>query len=398
MADKGGDRVTAERSVAAAGEQDRPASGEVTTPTIRSRNALGGTSLPDPRGDGRAGSADAAQEQPRAANAGPLTEDEVTEWIGTAGKSPEAAPEIAPGVAPEATPDVAPDAEPESASWMGAGLAALIVIPALVIGSLTVVAVRHFTGTRAPSSTAAGPEAAARGQAAAWVAQQVRRGVPVSCDQVMCAALEARGLPARDLLVLGPISSDPRSSAVVVETGAVRALFGTSLDRAWAPAVLASFGSGPAGITVRVVASHGAVAYQTALAGDMAAARAAGARLLADRRITVQASARSQLTGGLVDLRLLSALTALSRHLPVSVVGFGNAGPGVSAGVPLRYADLSTTSPAGGLTQAGYARSVRSVLGGLDTSFRPARTVTVARPGGQAVLRVEFTAPSPLQA
>jgi hypothetical protein len=389
--------VTAERSVAAAHEQDRPTGGEVTTPSVRSRNGLGGTSLPDPRGGGRAGSADAAQERPRAANAGPLTEDEVTEWIGTAGKSPEAAP------------DVAPDAEPESASWLGAGLAALIVIPALVIGSLTVVAVRHFTGTRAPSATAAGQEvatrheAAVRGQAAAWVVQQVTRGVPVSCDQVMCAALEALGLPARDVLVLGPISRDPRSSAVVVETGAVRALFGTSLDRAWAPAVLASFGSGSAGITVRVVASHGAVAYQTALAGEMAAAKAAGARLLADRQITVQTSARSQLIGGLVDLRLLSALTALSRHLPVSVVGFGNVGPGMSAGVPLRFADLNPTaptgraSPAGGLTQAGYARSVRSALSGLDTSFRPARTVPVVLPDGRAVLRVEFTAPSPLQ-
>jgi hypothetical protein len=381
--------VTAERSVAAR-ELDRPAGGEVTTPSVRSGNGLGGTSLPDPRGGGRAGSADATQERVRAANAGPLTEDEVTEWIGTAGTSPEAAP----GVAPEATPDV----EPESASWLGAGLAALIMIPALVIGSLTVVAARHFTGTRAPSAAAAGHEAAVRGQAAAWVAQQVRRDVPVSCDQVMCAALKARGLPARDLLVLGPISSDPRSSAVVVETGAVRALFGTSLDRAWAPAVLASFGSGSASITVRVVASHGAVAYQTALAGDMAAAKAAGTRLLADRRTTVQASARSQLTGGLVDLRLISALTALSRHLPVSVVGFGNVGPGGSAGIPLRYADLSTTSPAGGLTQAGYARSVRSALSGLDTSFRPVRTVLMVRPDGQAVLRVEFTAPSPLQA
>ena len=310
------------------------------------------------RPGGRAGSADPAQERPRAANAGPLTEDEVTEWIGTAGKSPEAAPGVAPGAAP--------DAEPESASWLGAGLAALIVIPALVIGSLTVVAVRHFTGTGGAQRRRGPPrrtrhEAAVRGQAAAWVAQQVSRGVAVSCDQVMCAALEARGLPARDLLVLGPLSPDPRSSAVVVETGAVRALFGTSLDRAWAPAVLASFGSGSAGITVRVVASHGAVAYQTALAGDMAAAKAAGARLLADRRISVQTSARAQLTEGLVDLRLMSALTALSRHLPVSVVGFGNVGPGVSAGVPLRYADLSpATSPASqaGQTQAGYARSV----------------------------------------
>ena len=133
----------------------------------------------------------------------------------------------------------------------------------------------------------------------------------------------------------------------------------------------------------------------------MAAAKAAGARLLADRRITVQTSARSQLTGGLVDLRLLSALTALSRHLPVSVVGFGNVGPGVSAGVPLRYADLNPSpanpaNQAGGQTQAGYARSVRSALSGLDTSFRPTRTVPMVLPDGQAVLRVEFAAPSPL--
>jgi hypothetical protein len=355
--------VIAERSVAAGREQNRAAGGEVTTPSV---------------------------------HAGPLTEDEVTEWIGTAGKSQEAAPGVAPGVAP--------DAEPESASWLGAGLAALVVIPALVIGSLTVVAVRHFTGTGSPPSAAAAGreaatrhEAAVRGQAAAWVAQQVSPGVAVSCDQVMCAALEARGLPSRDLLVLGPRSPDPRSTAVVVETGAVRALFGTSLDRAWAPAVLASFGSGSAGITVRVVASHGAVAYQTALAGDMAAAKAAGARLLADRRIAVQTSARSQLTGGLVDLRLMSALTALSRHLPVSVVGFGNVGPGVSAGVPLRYADLSPTTPTSQVSpQAGYARSVRSALSGLDTSFRPVRTVPVVLPDGQAVLRVEFAAPSPL--
>jgi len=403
MTDKSGDREPPQRfhgdARAATSPSGSPVApvlsgGEVTTPSVRSRNGLGGTSLPEPRGGGPAGSADAEQDRPRAANTGPLSEDEVTEWIGTAGKSLDAAP------------DLAPEAEPESASWLGAGLAALIVIPALVIGSLTVVAVRHFTGTWSGSAAPARQEAATRheaairGQAGAWVAQQVSRDVTVSCDRVMCAALEARGLPARDLLVLGPLSRDPSSSAVVVETGAVRALFGTSLDRAWAPAVVASFGSGAAGITVRVVASHGAVAYQTALAGDMAAAKAAGARLLAEPRISVQTSARSQLTAGLVDLRLLSALTALSRHLPVTVVGFGNAGPGVSAGVPLRYADLTPLTPltlASPLTpEAGYARSVRSALSGLDTSIRPVRTVPVVLPDGQAVLRVEFTAPSPL--
>jgi hypothetical protein len=85
-------------------------------------------------------------------------------------------------------------------------------------------------------------------------------------------------------------------------------------------------------------------------------------------------------------------------------VGFGNVGPGVSAGVPLRYADLIPTSQTNqaaaqaqaGQTQAGYARSVRSALSGLGTSFRPVRTVPVVLPDGQAVLRVEFAAPSPL--
>ena len=338
----------------------------------------------------------------RVRNAGPVAEDEVTEWLGTTGKSPEAAPPgvTPPGAAAEAGTGSASDAEPESASWLGAALAALIVIPALVIGSLAVVAVRHFTATPQNSPVGAAParhDAVIRGEAAAWVAQQVSRGVAVSCDQAMCAALEARGFPQHDLLVLGPVSLDPRHSEVVVETSAVRALFGTSLDQAWAPAVLASFGSGSAGITVRVVAAHGTVAYQTALASELAAGKAAGARLLADRRISVPAAPRAQLMAGLVDLRLLSALTTLSRHLPVSLVDFGNIGPGASAGIPFRFADLSQASQVAGLTQAAYVRSVRSDLDGLRTTFRPVRMLPVVLPDGQAVLRVEFTAPSPLQ-
>jgi hypothetical protein len=326
------------------------------------------------RSGAAARAAGVTQEPPHIPNAGPVTEDEVTEWIGTAGKSL----------------DAVPDAEPESASWLGAGLAALIVIPALVIGSLAVVAVRHMAGTRGsdPVSTApARHEAAVRQDAVAWVAQQVSRGVAVSCDQAMCAALQAHGFARHDLLVLGPVSPDPRHSAVVVETPVVRALFGTSLDQAWAPAVLASFGSGSAGITVRVVAAHGTVAYQTALASELAAGKAASAKLLADRRISVPPAARAQLTAGLVDLRLLSALTALSRHQPVSIVEFGTAGPGASPGMPLRFADLD----AAGQVAAGE----RAYLSGLGNGLRPDRMVSVVLPDGQAVLRVEFTAPSP---
>ncbi len=314
--------VTAERSQAAAREQDRSGSSEVNTPSVRS--SLGEA--------GRDAEPDRAVQPVRAANAGPVTEDEVTEWLGIAGKSASAA---TPGAAgPE------PDAEPESASWLGAGLAALIVIPALVLGSLSVVAIRHLTGMRGsgpPSAAPARHEAAVRAEAAAWVAQQVSPGVTVSCDQAMCAALAARGFPRRDLLALGPVSPDPRHSTVVVETAAVRALFGTSLDLAWAPAVLASFGSGPAGITVRVIASHGAAAYETVLVADLAARKAAGTALLKDRRISIPAPARAQLAAGLVDMRVLPALTGLSRHEPVSLVDFGNSGPGASPGSPAPF-------------------------------------------------------------
>ena len=413
--------ATAERPAAAVREQDRPTVGEVTTPSVRT-----GISLDQPRRAAEPGRAEPdrtaepgrAVRPARTPNAGPVAEDEVTEWLETAGRSPSAtgakAPPGAgpshpgprleagrPGAGEPRSAAAGPD-QPGPAGWLGAGIAALIVIPALVIGSLAVVAVRHLTGPPASSRASAATarqEVAVRGEAAAWIARQVGPGVAVSCDRMMCAALEARGLPAHDLLVLGSLSPDPRHTEIVVETAAVRTLFGTSLDQAWAPAVLASFGSGPAGITVRVVASHGVVAYQTALASDLAASKAAGARLLADRRIRVAATARAQLTAGLVDLRLLSALTALSRHLPVSLVGFGNVGPGASAGVPLRFADLSQASQASqaaGSTQAAYIRSVRAYLSGFDARFRPARMVPVVMPEGGAALRVEFTAPSPL--
>ena len=42
-----------------------------------------------------------------------------------------------------------------------------------------------------------------------------------------------------------------------------------------------------------------------------------------------------------------------------------------------------------------YARAVWAVLGGVDARIRPARAVS-GPVQGQAVLRVEFAAPSPL--
>jgi hypothetical protein len=238
--------------------------------------------------------------------------------------------------------------------------------------------------------------AAARAAAATWVAQQVSRDVKVSCDPAMCAALRARGFPSGQLLVLGSASEVPTGSAVVVETQAVLSLFGSSLATAWAPAVLASFGSGPALVTVRVIAPNGATAYQHKLSADLADRKAAGAALLNDAQISVPALAWEQLTAGAVDSRLLEALVFVAGHQPVIIVQFGNPGPGASPGVPLRYVDLAERDPARHLSPAAYGGTVRAYLNSANVTFRPASVTTVVLADGQHVLRVEVTAPSPL--
>ena len=281
---------------------------------------------------------------------------------------------------------------------------ALVVITFVAVGALTVAAVKHFA--HSPSS---GPQlsaaqlrqqAANRNQAAAWMAQQVSPDGTVACDRLMCAALTAHGFPSNDLLVLGPTSPDPLSSAVIVETAAVHSLFGSSLETAWAPAVLASFGSGPAGVTVRVIAPHGANAYQNALRADLADRKASGAALLNDSQIVISAAARNQLTVGQVDSRLVLALASLAGDQPISIVRFGNISPGASAGTPLRFADLAGNDQAAHMSSSAYARAVRADLSAanaqLNAQLRPARTVTVVLPSGETVLRVEFTGPSPL--
>ena len=175
----------------------------------------------------------------------------------------------------------------------------------------------------------------------------------------------------------------------------MRALFGSSLATGWASAVLASFGSGPGTITVRVVAPHGAAAYRASLHADLAGRKRSGTALLHQSRITVSATARSQLASGQVDSRLLAALAALAGHQPVNIIQFGNVGPGASPGVPLRFADLAESVPAAHMDAAAYMRAAWAILSTADPRIRPARGLSGTLQH-QAVLRIEFTAPSPL--
>ena len=151
----------------------------------------------------------------RTANAGPIAEDEITEWLGAA-KLPSAA---------KPSSAARPRAADRARGRPGARLAVLVAIVVLVSGALGVAAARYFArapGSGPASAQVARQEAAARDQAASWVARQVSRDAVVSCDRVMCAALTAHGFPSRNLLVLGPTSNYPVSSAVVVETAAVQ--------------------------------------------------------------------------------------------------------------------------------------------------------------------------------
>jgi len=295
--------------------------------------------------------------------------------------------------------------EPEQPVRRHVVMARLVASALAVIAvvSLAVAVTRYVTAARADipaSGPAVSPaeqrhEAKVRAQAATWVTQQVSRDDVVSCDQVMCAALAAHRFPRRELLVLGSTSLYPKTSAVVIETAAVRGLFGTSLH-AYAPAVLATFGSGDSLITIRVIAPGGAAAYYEALAKDLAARKASGAALLQVNVITLSATARKQLIAGQPDSRLLLAIAALATKLPIDIVQFGSSSPGADPDMPLRYADLAQNDQAAHLAASAYLQSMRADLGTVQAAYRPTSIATVVLPRGQTVLRIEFSAPSPL--
>jgi pimeloyl-ACP methyl ester carboxylesterase len=109
----------------------------------------------------------------------------------------------------------------------------------------------------------------------------------------------------------------------------------------------------------------------------------------------VSATARSQLVAGQADWRLLAALAALAGHQPVDIVRFENPGPGASPGVPLRFAELAESVPAAHIDAAAYMRAAWAVLSAADPRIRPARAVSGTLQH-QAVLQIQFNAPSPL--
>jgi hypothetical protein len=276
----------------------------------------------------------------------------------------------------------------------------LVLVVAVVVGAGAVIAALKLTpapaGHGRARAGALDTAATVRDQAATWVASQVAADAIVACDPAMCSVLQSKGIPASLLLVLASGKADPLGSDVVMATAAVRTQFGSRLAGVYAPVVLASFGQGSAQIVVRAVAPDGAPAYLAQLRSDWHARVVAGRQLLHNSRLHASAAARGQLAAGDVDSRLLTTLATMAALYPIDVAGFSGSGAHASAGIPLRSAEISGATGVAGTRSAASLSSLKAFLLAQRAPYLPAEMDIVRLATGQAVLRVIFTAPSPL--
>jgi serine/threonine protein kinase len=279
-------------------------------------------------------------------------------------------------------------------------LAAILLVASLGVLAFNLprrgAASEQLTGSHTPINQGLAAEAAARTQAITWILQQVSRAVVVSCDPQVCTDLVSRGFPSADLLTLGPTSTDPLGSDLVIATAAIRAQFGGRLASVYAPAIIASFGSGNARIDIRLVFPGGTARYRAVEQAALRARKAADAQLLANSQIAVSATARAQLLSGDIDPRLPMLLAAMAASHPVRIVDFVNQSPGGGPASLLRSVDLATADRAAHLTRAAYLGWMQAFIDAQTAQYLPAWVQQVTPRTGQAVLRIGYGAPSPL--
>ena len=215
-------------------------------------------------------------------------------------------------------------------------------------------------------------------QAAAWVTAQVSGDAMVACYPRMCAALQEQGVAAGRLMPLRSAAASPLGASVLVTPSTAG---GQAVDR-YAPALIASFGSGGTRVEVRAVEPGGVTAYRAALRADIAARRAAGFQLLRNPRIRFTGPGAAQLRASEVDTRLLATLATLASQYSFRVTAFGDAAPGA----PVLFRAVTITSIGRGLSAA------LAMVRAQNPPYLPAR-IAVA---GQTGLSIEFAAPSPL--
>jgi hypothetical protein len=238
-------------------------------------------------------------------------------------------------------------------------------------------------------------EAVARRQAVSWILHQVSPAEIVTCDTQICGDLASSGFPSSNLLPLGPVSNDTLGTDLVVATATVRNQFGSHLA-VWAPAIIASFGTGNTRIDIRWAYPGGAKAYRGTLRAARRGRKAAYAELLTNSSIKLSATAKSQLLSGQVDPQLPLLLAIMAHSHPLQVVGFAGQSPGGGPASLLRWMDLATTVRVSHLTRTAYLRWMLSFIGAQRAEYLPDWIQQVTLPEGQAVLRIGYGAPSPL--
>ena len=286
--------------------------------------------------------------------------------------------------------------------WRRRRLASALLASALLVGGVGAL-IFILSQHRPPPTRSAGRHAVrgeleaedvARKQAINWIVQQVSRSAFVSCDAAVCNDLAGRGFP--DVIPLGPESNDPLGSTLVVATAAIRAQFGQRLASVYAPALLATFGTGKARIEIRYLPPGGANAYLGALAADRRARKTADTELFASRRITFSATARAQILSGDIDPRLPQLLAAITHFQPVRIVAFGDRAPGGGPADLLRSMELATHVSTSHLAAPAYLQWMQSFVHAQRAQYRPALSEQITLPAGQTVLRIQYDAPSPL--
>ena len=234
-----------------------------------------------------------------------------------------------------------------------------------------------------PLTAAAAAAAAARSAAAAWVASQVDSAAIIGCDPAMCAALEAQAVSASRLVALGPTTAGVPGTDVIATLSSAD----KTLADHYAPALIASFGSGSSRIEIRAVAPGGAASYQSALRADLNARESAGTQLLRNPRIRFSAADAAQLRAGQVDSRLLATLAALSSQFTLRVTAFGDSSPGA----PLLFREVTIAS-----TSAARLAAALAMVKAQGGPYLPAHSAIVHFDTGQPALTIEFAAPGPL--
>jgi serine/threonine protein kinase len=279
-------------------------------------------------------------------------------------------------------------------------IAAATVLVAGVGGAIALNLPRHgaspgqLTGQSQANQELAA-EAQARAQAVNWILSQVSRAAVVGCDPTVCQELLGKD-PSANVVQLGPGANDPLGSTLVVATAGIRAQFGVRLESVYAPAVIASFGKGPAEIDILWVYPTGTAKYRSDLQTGLSYRKAADAQLLTNSQITVSPAARAQLLGGDIDPRLPQLLAIMADIHPVDIVGFVDQSPGGGPASLLRGVDLATVDSRAHMTRAAYLSWIKSFIETQRSQYLPVWEQQSTPGTGQAVLQIAYGAPSPL--